>query len=121
MRLWRTLLLLGILMTLAGRGITRAQQGDFLSDDEEDALRDAHDPSLRIVVYLKLQQARLEKIQDERDNPVKIHTLLSQYISLNGEMKNWIQDQYDHHGDMRKGHLNRYFSRERCTNPRRCR
>jgi septal ring factor EnvC (AmiA/AmiB activator) len=80
-----------------------AQKGDFLSDEEEDALRDAQDPGLRIEVYLKLEQARLEHIEGDRDKPAEIHTLLSQYISLNEEMKNWIQDQYDHHGDMRKG------------------
>jgi hypothetical protein len=81
----------------------RAQKGDFLSDEEEDALRDAQDPGLRIEVYLKLQQARLERIEEARNNPTEIHTLLSQYISLNEEMKDWIQNAYDHHGDMRKG------------------
>lgn len=80
-----------------------AQQGDFLSDDEEDALRDAQDPGQRIEVYLQLQQTRLQRIEGSRDKPAEIHTLLSQYISLNEEMKNWIQTQYDHHGDMRKG------------------
>jgi hypothetical protein len=80
-----------------------AQKGDFLSDEEEDALRDAQDPGLRIEVYLKLQQARLEQMEGAQDKPAEIHTLLSQYISLNEEMKDWIQNQYDHHGDMRKG------------------
>jgi hypothetical protein len=81
----------------------RAQKGDFLSDEEEDALRDAQDPGLRIEVYLKLQQARLDQIPDTRTSPEKTHVLLSQYLSLNEEMKDWIQNAYDHHGDMRKG------------------
>lgn len=81
----------------------RAQNGDFLSDEEEDALRDAQDPGLRIQVYLKLEQARLDQIPDERSSPDKIHVLLSQYVSLNDEMMDWIQNAYDHHGDMRKG------------------
>jgi len=88
-------------LLLASHG--HAQMGDFLSDDEEDALRDAQDPGLRIEVYLKLQQARLEQIDGAREKPDVIHTLLSQYLSLNEEMKDWIQNSYDHHGDMRKG------------------
>ena len=29
--------------------------------------------------------------------------LLTQYIGLNDELKNWIDDQYDRNGDMRRG------------------
>ncbi|HLW80388.1 MAG TPA: hypothetical protein VKU44_12405, partial [Terriglobia bacterium] len=29
--------------------------------------------------------------------------LLGEYIAVNDEMKDWIEDQYDRHGDMRKG------------------
>jgi hypothetical protein len=99
----RVFIALGISVALLSAAAARAQQGDFLSDDEEDALRDAQDPGLRIEVYLKLEQTRLDRIEDARDKPAEIHTLLSQYVSLNEEMKSWIQDKYDHHGDMRKG------------------
>jgi hypothetical protein len=99
----RLFVAIGIFTGLLLAAVVRAQQGDFLSDEEEEALRDAQDPGQRIQVYLQLEQARLDEIEDSRDNPAKIHTLLSQYISLNEEMKDWIQDQYDHHGDMRKG------------------
>ncbi len=95
--------ILGLVVALFPSARLHAQRGDFLSDEEEDALRDAQDPGRRIEVYLDLEQKRLDRVEESRDNPAKIHTLLSQYISLNEEMKNWIQDQYDHHGDMRKG------------------
>ncbi len=102
-RTCRMAVALGLFVALLPAAKIRAQQGDFLSDEEEDALRDAQDPGRRIEVYLELEQTRLDKVDEARDNPAKIHVLLSQYISLNEEMKNWIQTQYDHHGDMRKG------------------
>jgi hypothetical protein len=39
----------------------------------------------------------------EYDNGAYIDHLLDQYISLMDDLKNWIQDQYDRRGDMRKG------------------
>jgi hypothetical protein len=94
-----TLLVLGLLHAVRAR----AQQGDFLSDDEEDALRDAQDPAQRIEVYLNLEQTRLARLEDQKGQPAELHKLLSQFVSLNEEMKDWIQDQYSRHGDMRKG------------------
>ncbi len=81
----------------------RARQGDYLSGDEADELREAQDPGQRIEVYLKLEQSRLDQMGGLGDQPAKLRVLLSQFVSLNEEMKDWIQDQYDHHGDMRKG------------------
>jgi peptidoglycan hydrolase CwlO-like protein len=80
-----------------------AQQGDFLSDKEEEALRDAQDPGKRIEVYLDLEQARLARIMELQGHPDQVNSLLNEFISLNEEMKDWIEDQYDHHGDMRQG------------------
>jgi hypothetical protein len=37
------------------------------------------------------------------DNGAYIDHLLDEYISLSDDLKNWIQDQYDRRGDMRKG------------------
>jgi membrane-associated HD superfamily phosphohydrolase len=37
------------------------------------------------------------------DNGAYIDHLLDGYISITDELKNWIQDQYDRRGDMRKG------------------
>jgi hypothetical protein len=81
----------------------RAQQGGHLSDDEADELREAQDPGLRIEVYLKLEQTRLDQMGGLGDRPAKLRVLLSQFLFINEEMKDWIQNQYDHHGDMRKG------------------
>jgi hypothetical protein len=91
-----------VLASFAGARL-RAQQGAYLSDDEADELRDAQDPSLRIEVYLKLEESRLDQMDGLRDEPAKLRILLSQFVSINEEMKDWIQDQYDHHGDMRQG------------------
>jgi hypothetical protein len=80
-----------------------AQKGDFLSDEEEDALRDAQEPGRRIEVYLNLEQARLIKMDEMRDQPNGVAVLMSEYLWLCQEMKNWIEYQYEHHGDMREG------------------
>jgi len=89
----------------------RAQKPDYVSDEEEDKIRDAQEPSERIEVYLTLSQSRLDRIQEFRskpmdpqyDNGAYIDQLLDQYISLTDDLKNWIQDQYDRRHDMRKG------------------
>lgn len=92
-------------------GKAQAQKPDYVSDEEEDKIRDAQEPSERIEVYLTLAQSRLDRIQEFRskpmdpqyDNGAYINRLLEEYISLTDELKNWIQDQYDRGGDMRKG------------------
>ena len=88
-----------------------AQKPDYVSDQEEEKIRDAQDPSERIEVYLVLTQSRLDRIASFRskpmdpqyDNGAYIDHLLDEYISLSDDLKNWIQDQYDRRGDMRKG------------------
>ncbi len=84
-------------------GVAARAQTDFLTDSEVERLRDAQDPSLRIGVYLDLMEARLEPLAGPQAGPGAIQRQLSQYVSLDSELKDWIQDQYDHHGDMRKG------------------
>ena len=89
----------------------QTQKPDFLSDDEVDQIRDAQEPSERIEVYVTLAQSRLERIEEFRskhmdpqyDNGAYIDHLLDEYISITDELKNWIQDQYDRRGDMRRG------------------
>jgi len=88
-----------------------AQKTATLTDDEEDKLREAQDPSQRIQVYLDFLQARLDRFEGFRSKPLNsvydngayLDALLDQYIALNDELKNWIDDQYQHNGDMRKG------------------
>jgi len=101
------------LMILAATALAaRAQQkGDFLTEDEQDKLREAQDPSDRIKIYLEFEQARLDRFDNFRNKPVDprydngayMDGLLTQYIGLNDELKNWIDDQYDRNGDMRRG------------------
>jgi hypothetical protein len=100
-----------LLSFLAPAKTARAQKPDYLSDDEEENIRDAQGPSERIEVYLTLTQSRLDRIEAFRskpmdpqyDNGAYIDHLFDQYISLTDDLKNWIQDQYDRRGDMRKG------------------
>jgi hypothetical protein len=97
---------LAILLALAPL-CARAQSQDGLSSAEVDKLRDAQDPSERIKVYLSFQQERLGRMEvvgesngDDRDN---MDDLLNQFISIDNELKDWIQYQFDHDGDMRNG------------------
>ncbi len=105
-------LVLALLMPLAAPAMkAQAQKPDYISDEEEDKLRDAQDPSDRIEVYLTLAQSRLDRIEGFRskpmdpqyDNGAYIDHLLDEYISLTDDLKNWIQDRYDRGLDMRKG------------------
>jgi hypothetical protein len=99
-------------MPLAAPAMTAlAQKPDYISDEEEDKIREAQEPSDRIELYLTLAQSRLDRIEEFRskpmdpqyDNGAYIDHLLDEYISLTDDLKNWIQDQHDHRGDMRKG------------------
>ena len=95
-------ILTSVLVAFAVGGVA-AQKGDFLSDEEEDALREAQDPGKRIEVYLDLEQARLLKIDEMRAQPDGLSVVLAEYVSLSQEMKDWIEYQYEHRGDMREG------------------
>jgi hypothetical protein len=108
----RALLLFALLISVTAPAITaRAQKPDYVSDEEEDKIRDAQEPSERIEVYLTVAQSRLDRIQEFRskpmdpqyDNGAYIDRLLDEYISLTDDLKTWIQDRYDRRSDMRKG------------------
>lgn len=85
----------------------RAQDHDALTSVEVDKLRDAQDPSERIKIYVSFQQERLERmaiaLDAHGDTKDSVDDLLNQYISIDNELKDWIQYQFDHDGDMRKG------------------
>jgi hypothetical protein len=100
-----------MLLMVAVGVMAGAQKGDYLSDDETDQLRDAQDPSQRIEVYLSFTQVRLDRTDNFRNKPRDpdyniggyLNKQLDQYIRITDELKNWIQDQYDRHADMRSG------------------
>ena len=105
-RYLRVASVLAILLAMAPM-CARGQNRDYLTSTEADKLRDAQDPSKRIKVYLSFQQERLGRMEialeahgDTKDN---VDDLLNQYISIDNELKDWIQYQFDHDGDMRKG------------------
>ncbi len=111
MRCPRAVILALALLALVPHALRAQQKGDFLTDEEQDKLREAQDPSDRIKVYLAFEQARLDRFDNFRNQPADpsydnagyLEGLLSQFISLNDEMKNWIEDQYGRNGDMRAG------------------
>lgn len=108
----------GVLGLLVVLGLTRAlplraDDPAALTQDEEDRLRDAQDPSDRIGVYLELAGERLERFNilrlappdpsDRTDRGATVDQILGQYIALDDELKNWIDDQYSAGHDMRRG------------------
>jgi hypothetical protein len=106
------LLLFGTAQT--ARALQRAAEDPAsLTQEEEDKVRDAQDPSDRIGIYLELGGERLERFNAVRATPPDpsdpsyraetLSRLLSQYIALDDELKNWIDDQYETDHDMRKG------------------
>lgn len=102
--------LLALLLAVSA-GRLLAQTGATLSDDEADKLREAQDPGERIGVYLDLMQVRLDRFEGFRHRPVDpkydnagyLDDLLSEYIALNEELKNWIDYQYQQQADIRRG------------------
>ena len=104
---WSTMMLVFLLAPVI---LARAQKGDFLTG-EEDKLREAQDPSGRIEVYIDLVQVRLDRLDKYRREPKSseydieafLNKQLDEYLSLNEELRNWIDEQAERHGDMRKG------------------
>jgi hypothetical protein len=105
-------LMISILLLAASVGVAWGQEkGDYLSDDEVDQLRDAQDPSARIEKYLAFAEVRLERFDDYRNRPPNpdydiagyLDTQLDQYIRITDALKDWIEDHYDRHNDMRAG------------------
>ena len=99
------------LALLAALGALSGQTTDVLTDEEQDKLRESQDPSQRIEAYLDFAQARLDRFEGFRtkpadsryDNGAYLDSLLGQYIAVNNELKDWIDDQYEREGDMRRG------------------
>lgn len=97
---------------VAAAAVPSRDKSDYLTDDESDKLREEQDPGARILLYLQFAQERLDLFTNFRAAPADptkyesgkyLDGLLDQYISIDDEMKSWIQDQYDRGGDMRKG------------------
>lgn len=107
-------ILLLILTVLAmGDRLKGSNDPAALTQEEEDRIRDAQDPSARIMVYLDLAGARMERFNairlappnpgDPTDRAATVDQILSQYIALDDELKRWIDDQYGTGHDLRKG------------------
>jgi hypothetical protein len=104
---WTTL---GVFFLLAPGG-ARANQGGRLTSQELEQVRDAQEASERIKVYLILEQKRLNRIEELREGPPEtqenaggqVDKLLGEFISIDDELKDWIQYQYNRKADMRAG------------------
>jgi hypothetical protein len=89
----------------------RAQQRADLSEAEVDKLRDTQGAGDRIKLYLDFMQERLTRFDDLHDSPRNpqlntgsvLDQLMTQYVELDDELKDWIQYQYNHQNDMRAG------------------
>jgi hypothetical protein len=107
----RTFLTSALLLAVSLTAAWGAEKGDFLTEEEADQLRDAQDPSQRIEKYLEFSQVRLERFDDYRNRPPNpdydvpgyLETQLDQYIRITDALKDWIEDQFDRHRDMRAG------------------
>ena len=106
-------LALEVVLSFLSASRLRADDPAALTQEEQDRIRDAQDPSDRIAIYLELAGERLERFNAIRQAPADasevadrsatLDQILSQYIALDDELKNWIQDQFDTAHDMRKG------------------
>lgn len=102
-----SLIVFALLAPLCAQARERAD----LTSEEVKELRDAQDPSARIKVYLSFAQNRLNRLEGlqeaspeaEANRGEQVDELLGQYISIDDELKDWIQYQYDRDGDMRSG------------------
>jgi hypothetical protein len=104
---------LGMAWLAANTALARPQKdtGEFVTEEEQDKLREAHEPSERIQLYVEMEQLRLERFETFRSKPADpaydtaayLDRQLVQFIGLNEELKGWIDDQYDRNGDIRKG------------------
>lgn len=102
-----------LILALAASTGLRADDPAALTQEEQDRIRDAQDASSRIEVYLDLAATRLERFNairlaprdpgDPTNRAATVDQILSQYISLDDELKRWIEDQYSTGHDMRKG------------------
>jgi hypothetical protein len=88
-----------------------AQQHASLSEAEVDKLRDTQAPGDRIKLYLDFMQARLTRfdaLHESSRSPQaatgnELNQLMTQYVDLDDELKDWIQYQYNRQNDMRAG------------------
>ncbi len=102
---------MSLALLAAAAGFLPGQNTDLLTEDEQNKLREAQDPSERIELYLTFAQARLERFDGLREKPADpkydngayLESLLGQYIALDDELKNWIDYQHQRNGDMRRG------------------
>jgi len=103
-RMTLTLVLLGLALPLSAQ-----RNESALSDAEVEQLRDsAYIPNDRVVVFIKLLDARVKRIQDSFAGPRRpgreqdTHDLLEQFTAVADELDDNLDDYGPHHRDIRK-------------------
>src|SRR5947209_3279285 len=76
---------LGILLSLAA--VARAQDRDFLTEDEIDQIREAQDPNERLFLYINFAKTRVELVRQLMSTPrtgrsLLIHDTLEDYTKI---------------------------------------
>jgi hypothetical protein len=107
----RTLMTAVLLLPVSLALAWGADKNDYLSDEEVDQLREAQEPSQRIEAYVSFAQVRLTRFDDYRNRPASpdydipgyLDTQLEQFIHITDALKDWIEEHFDRHDDMRAG------------------
>lgn len=105
----RALALVALLAVLPPLATAQKSDSSTLSEGEVEQLRDsAYVPSDRILVFVKLLDARVRSIQDLLAKPRRpgreedIHSLLEQFTAISDELNDNLDDYETRHRDIRR-------------------
>jgi hypothetical protein len=106
---YRPSLALALALTSLLLPLHAQRDGSALSDGEVEQLRDsAYFPNDRVLVFIKLLDSRVKRIQDTNTGPRRpgreqdTHDLLEQFTSIADELDDNLDDYGPHHRDVRK-------------------
>ena len=106
---YRSSLTLALALTSLLLPLHAQQDGSALSEGEVEQLRDsAYYPNDRVLVFIKLLDSRVKRIQDKNTGPrhpgreQDTHDLLEQFTSIADELDDNLDDYGPHHRDVRK-------------------
>jgi hypothetical protein len=106
---YRSSLTLALALTSLFLPLHAQRDGSALSEGEVEQLRDsAYYPNDRVLVFIKLLDSRVKRIQDKNTGPrhpgreQDTHDLLEQFTSIADELDDNLDDYGPHHRDVRK-------------------
>jgi hypothetical protein len=105
----RLLLFLALTLATLVPPLHAQKDESALSEGEVEQLRDsAYFPNDRVIVFIKLLDARVKRLQDTNTGPRRpgreqdTHDLLEQFTSIADELDDNLDDYGPHHRDVRK-------------------